>query len=155
MFELQTMKGKNVKFDFTFSIQCIYGFISVGSTSQSFFFFLLRPSSQNPIDLQCFDFVFQGQRGFFPSCDSPHFLWQHFVPPVAESLLERDCDLLGQLYYKDCHNLDQWRKGWFAIEKSSLYFCLEMEDAEEDSIYLRRLQELSKNIQHSENVLWD
>ncbi|KAL2305277.1 hypothetical protein Nmel_007258, partial [Mimus melanotis] len=67
---------------------------------------------------------------------------KHFVPPVAESLLERDCDLIGQVYYKDCHNLDQWRKGWFAIEKSSLYFCLEMEDAEEDSIYLRRLQEL-------------
>jgi len=64
---------------------------------------------------------------------------------VAECLLERDCDLIGQLYYKDCHNLDQWRKGWFAIEKSSLYFCLEMENAEEDSIYLRRLQELSKN----------
>ncbi|NWH32001.1 ARAP2 protein, partial [Chloropsis hardwickii] len=68
---------------------------------------------------------------------------KHFVPPVAESLLERDCDLIGQLYYKDCHNLDQWRKGWFAIEKLSLYFCLEMEDAEEDSIYLRRLQELT------------
>ncbi|NXX91243.1 ARAP2 protein, partial [Centropus bengalensis] len=68
---------------------------------------------------------------------------KHFVPPVAESLLERDCELIGQLYYKDCHNLDQWRKGWFAIEKSSLYFCLEMKDAEEDSIYLRRLQELT------------
>ncbi|XP_071412763.1 arf-GAP with Rho-GAP domain, ANK repeat and PH domain-containing protein 2 isoform X1 [Pithys albifrons albifrons] len=68
---------------------------------------------------------------------------KQFVPPVAESLLERDCDLIGQLYYKDRHNLDQWRKGWFAIEKSSLYFCLEMENAEEDSIYLRRLQELT------------
>ncbi|NXE06252.1 ARAP2 protein, partial [Lophotis ruficrista] len=68
---------------------------------------------------------------------------KHFVPPVAECLLERDCDLIGQLYYKDCHNLDEWRKGWFAIEKSSLYFCLEMENAEEDSIYLRRLQELT------------
>ncbi|NWW90369.1 ARAP2 protein, partial [Rhynochetos jubatus] len=68
---------------------------------------------------------------------------KHFVPPVAECLLERDCDLIGQLYYKDCHNLDQWRKGWFGIEKSSLYFCLEMENTEEDSIYLRRLQELT------------
>ncbi|NWS70804.1 ARAP2 protein, partial [Crotophaga sulcirostris] len=68
---------------------------------------------------------------------------KHFVPPVAECLLERDCELIGQLYYKDCHNLDQWKKGWFAIEKSSLYFCLEMENAEEDSIYLRRLQELT------------
>ncbi|NWU00900.1 ARAP2 protein, partial [Urocynchramus pylzowi] len=79
---------------------------------------------------------------------------KHFVPPVAESLLERDCDLIGQLYYKDCQNLDQWRKGWFAIEKSSLYFCLEMEDAEEDSIYLRRLQELTTSsvMQNGERI---
>ncbi|XP_032917024.1 arf-GAP with Rho-GAP domain, ANK repeat and PH domain-containing protein 2 [Catharus ustulatus] len=79
---------------------------------------------------------------------------KHFVPPVAESLLERDCDLIGQLYYKDCHSLDQWRKGWFAIEKSSLYFCLEMEDAEEDSIYLRRLQELTTSsvMQNGERI---
>ncbi|XP_010004432.1 PREDICTED: arf-GAP with Rho-GAP domain, ANK repeat and PH domain-containing protein 2 [Chaetura pelagica] len=79
---------------------------------------------------------------------------KHFVPPVAECLLERDCDLIGQLYYKDCHNLDQWRKGWFAIEKSSLYFCLEMENAEEDAIYLRRLQELtiSSVMQNGEKV---
>ncbi|NXU14476.1 ARAP2 protein, partial [Pardalotus punctatus] len=79
---------------------------------------------------------------------------KHFVPPVAELLLERDCDLIGQLYYKDRHNLDQWRKGWFAIEKSSLYFCLEMEDAEEDSIYLRRLQELTTSsvMQNGERI---
>ncbi|NXW56538.1 ARAP2 protein, partial [Eurystomus gularis] len=79
---------------------------------------------------------------------------KHFVPPVAECLLERDCDLIGQLYYKDCHNLDQWRKGWFAIEKSSLYFCLEMDNAEEDSIYLRRLQELtiSSMMQNGEKI---
>uniref|UniRef100_A0A8B9ZJQ4 ArfGAP with RhoGAP domain, ankyrin repeat and PH domain 2 n=1 Tax=Anas platyrhynchos TaxID=8839 RepID=A0A8B9ZJQ4_ANAPL len=79
---------------------------------------------------------------------------KHFVPPVAECLLERDCDLIGQLYYKDCHSLDQWRKGWFAIEKSSLYFCLEMENAQEDSIYLRRLQELtiSSVMQNGEKI---
>ncbi|XP_062430582.1 arf-GAP with Rho-GAP domain, ANK repeat and PH domain-containing protein 2 [Rhea pennata] len=68
---------------------------------------------------------------------------KHFVPPAAGCFLERDCDLIGQLYYKDCHNLDQWRKGWFALDKSSLHFCLEMENAQEDSIYLRRLQELT------------
>ncbi|XP_065692863.1 arf-GAP with Rho-GAP domain, ANK repeat and PH domain-containing protein 2 [Patagioenas fasciata] len=79
---------------------------------------------------------------------------KHFVPPVAECLLERNCDLIGQLYYKDCHNLDQWRKGWFAIEKSSLYFCLEVENAKEDSIYLRRLQELtiSSVMQNGEKI---
>ncbi|XP_027498787.1 arf-GAP with Rho-GAP domain, ANK repeat and PH domain-containing protein 2 [Corapipo altera] len=79
---------------------------------------------------------------------------KHFVPPVAESLLERDFDLIGQLYYKDRHNLDQWRKGWFAIEKSSLYFCLEMANAEEECIYLRRLQELTTSsvMQNGEKI---
>ncbi|XP_068799319.1 arf-GAP with Rho-GAP domain, ANK repeat and PH domain-containing protein 2 isoform X1 [Struthio camelus] len=79
---------------------------------------------------------------------------KHFVPPVAGCLLERDCDLIGQLYYKDCHNLDQWRKGWFALDKSSLHFCLEMENAQEDSIYLRRLQELtiSSVMQNGEKI---
>ncbi|NXY40826.1 ARAP2 protein, partial [Ceuthmochares aereus] len=79
---------------------------------------------------------------------------KHFVPLVAECLLERDYELIGQLYYKDCHNLDQWKKGWFAIEKSSLYFCLEMEDAQEDCIYLRRLQELtiSSVVQNGEKI---
>ncbi|XP_074848689.1 arf-GAP with Rho-GAP domain, ANK repeat and PH domain-containing protein 2 isoform X2 [Carettochelys insculpta] len=79
---------------------------------------------------------------------------KHFVPFVAECLLKRDYDLIGQLYYKDCHNLDQWRKGWFAIDKSSLYFCLEIENAQEDSIHLRRLQELtiSSVIQNGEKT---
>ncbi|XP_066487843.1 arf-GAP with Rho-GAP domain, ANK repeat and PH domain-containing protein 2 [Tiliqua scincoides] len=68
---------------------------------------------------------------------------KHFVPVVARCLLERDYEVIGQLYYKDCQNLDNWKKGWFAIEKSSLHFCRELENPQEDSIYLRRLQELT------------
>ncbi|KAL8207521.1 UNVERIFIED_CONTAM: Arf-GAP with Rho-GAP domain, ANK repeat and PH domain-containing protein 2 [Gekko kuhli] len=68
---------------------------------------------------------------------------KHFVPDVARPLLGRDCDVIGQLYYKDCHDLDNWKKGWFAIEKSNLHFCLELEDAQEDLIHLKRLQELT------------
>ncbi|NXW09269.1 ARAP2 protein, partial [Fregetta grallaria] len=101
-------------------------------------------------DIFTFEIYLMSERVFLFGAETTYsqrkWTWaiaKHFVPPVAECLLERDCDLIGQLYYKDCHNLDQWRKGWFAIEKSSLYFCLEMENAEEDSIYLRRLQELS------------
>ncbi|XP_069648181.1 arf-GAP with Rho-GAP domain, ANK repeat and PH domain-containing protein 2 isoform X1 [Haliaeetus albicilla] len=101
-------------------------------------------------DIFTFEIYLMSERVFLFGAETAYsqrkWTWaiaKHFVPPVAECLLERDCDLIGQLYYKDCHNLDQWRKGWFAIEKSSLYFCLEMEDAEEDSIYLRRLQELT------------
>ncbi|XP_074003419.1 arf-GAP with Rho-GAP domain, ANK repeat and PH domain-containing protein 2 [Numenius arquata] len=101
-------------------------------------------------DIFTFEIYLMSERVFLFGAETAYsqrkWTWaiaKHFVPPVAECLLERDCDLIGQLYYKDCHSLDQWRKGWFAIEKSSLYFCLEMENAEEDSIYLRRLQELT------------
>ncbi|XP_069869076.1 arf-GAP with Rho-GAP domain, ANK repeat and PH domain-containing protein 2 isoform X1 [Dipodomys merriami] len=68
---------------------------------------------------------------------------KHFVPFVAENLTEADYDLIGQLFYKDCHALDQWRKGWFAMDKSSLRFCLPMQEAQEDRMHLRRLQELT------------
>ncbi|XP_050752155.1 arf-GAP with Rho-GAP domain, ANK repeat and PH domain-containing protein 2 [Gymnogyps californianus] len=112
-------------------------------------------------DIFTFEIYLMSERVFLFGAETAYsqrkWTWaiaKHFVPPVAECLLERDCDLLGQLYYKDCHNLDQWRKGWFALEKSSLYFFLEMENAEEDSIYLRRLQELtiSSVIQNGEKI---
>ncbi|NXE90244.1 ARAP2 protein, partial [Menura novaehollandiae] len=112
-------------------------------------------------DIFTFEIYLMSERVFLFGAETAYsqrkWAWaitKHFVPPVAESLLERDCDLIGQLYYKDRHNLDQWRKGWFAIEKSSLYFCLEMEDAKEDSIYLRRLQELTTSsvVQNGEKI---
>ncbi|XP_005681551.2 PREDICTED: arf-GAP with Rho-GAP domain, ANK repeat and PH domain-containing protein 2 isoform X2 [Capra hircus] len=68
---------------------------------------------------------------------------KHFVPFVAENLTEADYDLIGQLYYKDCQALDQWRKGWFAMDKSNLRFCLQMQEGQEDRMHLRRLQELT------------
>ncbi|XP_032189950.1 arf-GAP with Rho-GAP domain, ANK repeat and PH domain-containing protein 2 isoform X4 [Mustela erminea] len=79
---------------------------------------------------------------------------KHFVPFVAENLTEADYDLIGQLYYKDCHALDQWRKGWFSMEKSSLRFCLQMQEVQEDRMYLRRLQELtiSTVVQNGEKI---
>lgn len=67
---------------------------------------------------------------------------------------EADYDLIGQLYYKDCHALDQWRKGWFAMDKSSLRFCLQMQEGQEDRMNLRRLQELtiSTMVQNGEKL---
>ncbi|XP_065555402.1 arf-GAP with Rho-GAP domain, ANK repeat and PH domain-containing protein 2 isoform X2 [Lathamus discolor] len=112
-------------------------------------------------DIFTFEIYLMSERVFLFGAETAYsqrkWTWaiaKHFVPPVADCLLERHCDLIGQLYYKDCHNLDQWRKGWFAIEKSSLYFCLEMENGEEDSIYLRRLQELtiSSMMQNGEKI---
>ncbi|XP_005392076.1 PREDICTED: arf-GAP with Rho-GAP domain, ANK repeat and PH domain-containing protein 2 isoform X3 [Chinchilla lanigera] len=79
---------------------------------------------------------------------------KHFVPFVAENLTEADYDLIGQLFYKDCHALDQWRKGWFAMDKSSLRFCLHMQEAQEDRMHLRRLQELTTStmVQNGEKL---
>ncbi|XP_051822962.1 arf-GAP with Rho-GAP domain, ANK repeat and PH domain-containing protein 2 [Antechinus flavipes] len=79
---------------------------------------------------------------------------KHFVPFVAENLAEAEYDLIGQLFYKDCHTLDQWKKGWFAMDKSRLHFCLQMENAEEELMYLRRLQELtiSTMVQNGEKI---
>ncbi|KAM6150210.1 arf-GAP with Rho-GAP domain, ANK repeat and PH domain-containing protein 2 [Erethizon dorsatum] len=79
---------------------------------------------------------------------------KHFVPFVAENLTEADYDLIGQLFYKDCHALDQWRKGWFAMDKSSLRFCLHMQEAQEDRMHLRRLQELTTStmVQNGEKM---
>ncbi|XP_036101183.1 arf-GAP with Rho-GAP domain, ANK repeat and PH domain-containing protein 2 isoform X2 [Molossus molossus] len=79
---------------------------------------------------------------------------KRFVPFVAENLTKPDYDLIGQLYYKDCHALDVWRKGWFAMDKSSLRFCLQMQELQEDRMNLRRLQELtiSTMIQNGEKV---
>lgn len=67
---------------------------------------------------------------------------------------EADYDLIGQLFYKDCHALDQWRKGWFAMDKSSLCFCLQTQEAQEERMHLRRLQELtiSTMVQNGEKV---
>ncbi|XP_053778401.1 arf-GAP with Rho-GAP domain, ANK repeat and PH domain-containing protein 2 isoform X3 [Desmodus rotundus] len=79
---------------------------------------------------------------------------KHFVPLVAENLTKADYHLIGQLYYKDCQALDQWRRGWFAMDKSSLHFCLPVQEAQEDRMNLRRLQELtiSTMVQNGEKV---
>ncbi|NWI16587.1 ARAP2 protein, partial [Crypturellus soui] len=112
-------------------------------------------------DIFTFEIYLMSERVFLFGAETTYsqrkWTWaiaKHFVPTVAGCLLERDCDLVGQLYYKDCHTLEQWRKGWFALDKSSLHFCHEMENAQEDSIYLRRLQELtiSSMIQNGEKI---
>ncbi|XP_069781089.1 arf-GAP with Rho-GAP domain, ANK repeat and PH domain-containing protein 2 isoform X3 [Narcine bancroftii] len=70
-----------------------------------------------------------------------------FIPEMAEILTKRDYELIGRLFYKDVHNLENWRAGWFALEKSQLCFCPEQDVAEEDSVHLKKLQELTVSIQ--------
>ncbi|XP_078256441.1 arf-GAP with Rho-GAP domain, ANK repeat and PH domain-containing protein 2 isoform X2 [Rhinoraja longicauda] len=70
-----------------------------------------------------------------------------FIPEMVEILTKRDYELIGQLYYKDVLSLENWRAGWFALEKSQLCFCPEQNVSGEDSVHLKRLQELTVSIQ--------
>ncbi|XP_070120122.1 arf-GAP with Rho-GAP domain, ANK repeat and PH domain-containing protein 2 isoform X6 [Equus przewalskii] len=108
-----------------------------------------------------FEIYLPSERAFLFGAETPQAqrkwteaIAKHFVPFVAENLTEADYDLIGQLYYKDCHALDQWRKGWFAMDKSSLRFCLQMQEVQEDRMHLRRLQELtiSTMVQNGEKM---
>ncbi|XP_078534485.1 arf-GAP with Rho-GAP domain, ANK repeat and PH domain-containing protein 2 [Lissotriton helveticus] len=68
---------------------------------------------------------------------------KHFVPSVAVHFIDRDYDVIGQMFYKDCHSLDQWKKCWFALEKSCLHYCPPEDSTKGDTVHLRRLQELT------------
>ncbi|XP_026531141.1 arf-GAP with Rho-GAP domain, ANK repeat and PH domain-containing protein 2 [Notechis scutatus] len=97
-----------------------------------------------------FEIYLLSERAFLFGAETAHSqrkwtraIAKHFVPELARGLQERETDVIGQLFYKDCQDLDNWKKGWFALEKTSLYFCLELENLQENSMYLRRLQELT------------
>ncbi|TMS01944.1 Arf-GAP with Rho-GAP domain, ANK repeat and PH domain-containing protein 2, partial [Larimichthys crocea] len=65
-----------------------------------------------------------------------------FVPPKVEGLVQRDCELIGRLHYKEGHDLYHWRMGWFMLEGSSLHFSSGEEEGEEEVLQLKQLQEL-------------
>ncbi|XP_070613204.1 arf-GAP with Rho-GAP domain, ANK repeat and PH domain-containing protein 2 isoform X1 [Erythrolamprus reginae] len=97
-----------------------------------------------------FEIYLLSERAFLFGAETAHSqrkwtraIAKHFVPELAKGLQERETDVIGQLFYKDCQDLDNWKKGWFALEKTNLYFCLELENSQENSMYLRRLQELT------------
>ncbi|XP_059503090.1 arf-GAP with Rho-GAP domain, ANK repeat and PH domain-containing protein 2 isoform X2 [Stegostoma tigrinum] len=97
-----------------------------------------------------FDMYLLSERVFSFGSDNVEILkdWtraiaKFFVPEVVEILSKRDYELIGRLYYKDVHNLEHWKTGWFALDKSQLCFCPEQDVVEEDSVHLKRLQELT------------
>ncbi|XP_029142458.1 arf-GAP with Rho-GAP domain, ANK repeat and PH domain-containing protein 2-like, partial [Protobothrops mucrosquamatus] len=97
-----------------------------------------------------FEICLLSERAFLFGAETAHSqrkwtqaIAKHFVPELAQGLQERETDVIGQLFYKDCQDLDNWKKGWFALEKTSLYFYLELENSQENSMHLRRLQELT------------
>lgn len=59
-------------------------------------------------------------------------------------LLGYEFQRAGQLRYKCMLNPERWQQAFFILQKAHLFICPAEEDGAEDSINLRRLQELSE-----------
>ncbi|KAK1797145.1 hypothetical protein P4O66_008528 [Electrophorus voltai] len=60
--------------------------------------------------------------------DWAHAIAKCFVPMRVESLMKKDYERIGCLYYKEGHDLYRWRIGWFslALIVSLLLMCMPM-----------------------------
>ncbi|XP_015258424.1 PREDICTED: arf-GAP with Rho-GAP domain, ANK repeat and PH domain-containing protein 2-like, partial [Cyprinodon variegatus] len=65
------------------------------------------------------------------------------VPSKVEGLVRKDSELIGRLQYKEGHDLYHWRMGWFMLEGSTLHFSSGEEEADEEVLRLKQLQELT------------
>ncbi|XP_043408951.1 arf-GAP with Rho-GAP domain, ANK repeat and PH domain-containing protein 3 isoform X4 [Chelonia mydas] len=66
-----------------------------------------------------------------------------FTPLSCHCLLGYEFQRVGRLHYRSMLSPEQWLQGFFILQKAHLFFCPGEEGAAEDSINLRRLQELS------------
>ncbi|XP_062443725.1 arf-GAP with Rho-GAP domain, ANK repeat and PH domain-containing protein 3 isoform X4 [Rhea pennata] len=66
-----------------------------------------------------------------------------FTPVSCHCLLGYEFQRVGQLRYKCMLNPEQWQQAFFILQKAHLFICPTEDDGAEDSINLRRLQELS------------
>ncbi|KFO58557.1 Arf-GAP with Rho-GAP domain, ANK repeat and PH domain-containing protein 3, partial [Corvus brachyrhynchos] len=66
-----------------------------------------------------------------------------FTPVSCHCLLGYEFQRVGQLRYKCMLNPERWQQAFFILQKGHLFICPAEEDGAEDSINLRRLQELS------------
>ncbi|NXM00061.1 ARAP3 protein, partial [Tyrannus savana] len=66
-----------------------------------------------------------------------------FTPVSCHCLLGYEFQRVGQLRYKCMLNPERWQQAFFILQKAHLFICPTKEDGAEDSINLRRLQELS------------
>uniref|UniRef100_A0A8B9CZW3 ArfGAP with RhoGAP domain, ankyrin repeat and PH domain 3 n=1 Tax=Anser brachyrhynchus TaxID=132585 RepID=A0A8B9CZW3_9AVES len=66
-----------------------------------------------------------------------------FTPVSCHCLLGYEFQRAGQLRYKCMLNPERWQQAFFILQKAHLFICPAEEDGAEDSINLRRLQELS------------
>lgn len=72
------------------------------------------------------------------------FIPQWFTPVSCHCLLGYEFQRVGQLRYKCMLNPERWQRAFFILQKAHLFICPAEEDGAEDSINLRRLQELSE-----------
>ncbi|XP_075715078.1 arf-GAP with Rho-GAP domain, ANK repeat and PH domain-containing protein 2 isoform X2 [Rhinoderma darwinii] len=70
---------------------------------------------------------------------------KNFVPTVDEYFTELKFDLIGYLYYKDTYSLIEWKKGWFALEKTCLHYSHGQGNVQGEIIHLKKLQELTRS----------
>ncbi|NXP73023.1 ARAP3 protein, partial [Ramphastos sulfuratus] len=66
-----------------------------------------------------------------------------FSPVSCHCLLGYEFQRVGQLRYKCMLDPERWQQAFFILQKAHLFICPTQEDGAEDSINLRRLQELS------------
>ncbi|NXJ91094.1 ARAP3 protein, partial [Corythaixoides concolor] len=66
-----------------------------------------------------------------------------FTPVSCHCLLGYEFQRVGQLRYKCMLNPERWQRAFFVLQKAHLFICPAEDDEAEDSINLRRLQELS------------
>ncbi|NXK44564.1 ARAP3 protein, partial [Chauna torquata] len=66
-----------------------------------------------------------------------------FTPVSCHCLLGYEFQRAGQLRYKCMLNPERWQQAFFILQKAHLFICPAEEDGAEDSVNLRRLQELS------------
>ncbi|XP_067852153.1 arf-GAP with Rho-GAP domain, ANK repeat and PH domain-containing protein 3 isoform X2 [Heptranchias perlo] len=117
-----------------------------------------RPQSMaNPGPTDRFRYTFEifvsSEKLFQFGTDNPEIL-QMWTSSIAKgftcaglhSLLNREFDRIGKLRYKSMRNPEQWREGWFMLKKCNLTFCSEEEGMLEESVHLKRLQELTFTI---------
>ncbi|KAM4677747.1 arf-GAP with Rho-GAP domain, ANK repeat and PH domain-containing protein 3 isoform 2-T2 [Discoglossus pictus] len=66
-----------------------------------------------------------------------------FTPLSCHCLLGHEFQRVGRMRYKAMLNPDQWMEGFFLLQKCHLFICPENQEAAEDSVNLRQLQELT------------
>uniref|UniRef100_A0A9J8CG74 ArfGAP with RhoGAP domain, ankyrin repeat and PH domain 3 n=1 Tax=Cyprinus carpio carpio TaxID=630221 RepID=A0A9J8CG74_CYPCA len=68
------------------------------------------------------------------------------TPLSCHCLLAREFERVGVLRYKAMLDPQQWKEGFFVLQKSNLFICPGNDGAAEDIINLKRLQELSESV---------